>query len=103
MSPKALNSQERKPEQKEAKQNPKEIRFHTQEKFNYSLYRVSMVAVTYYYLVAQNNTHLLAYRPIVQKSKMGFTGPQSSCWQSCIHSFLEVLGENLFPGLFQLL
>lgn len=34
MSPKALNPQELKPEQKEAKQNPKEIRFHTQEKFH---------------------------------------------------------------------
>lgn len=62
-----------------------------------------MVAVPYYYLVAQNNTHLLAYRSIVQKPKMGFTGPQSSCGQSCIHSFPEVLGQNLFPGLFQLL
>lgn len=29
MSPKALNPQEIKPEQKKAKQNPKEIRFHT--------------------------------------------------------------------------
>lgn len=29
VSPKALNLREIKPEQKEAKQNPKEIRFHT--------------------------------------------------------------------------
>lgn len=33
-SPKALNPQETKPEQKEAKQDPKEIKFHTCEKLN---------------------------------------------------------------------
>lgn len=33
-SPKALNPQETKPEQKEAQQDPKEIKFHTYEKLN---------------------------------------------------------------------
>ena len=46
-------------------------------------------------LVTQNYTHPSSYSSVGQKSDPSRTGLKSRCWKT--DSFLESLGENLFP------
>lgn len=55
------------------------------------------------HLVASNSVNVSSYSSRGPKTKMGFTGLKSRCWQVGLSPFWRLQGENVFSCLFHLL